>query len=376
MRLLGVEGADLPRAVRRVARRDEGARTPRSRRDYARIAQLALGEEETFLRTLAAGTTDPRRRGRASHEGRRRAAARGRHRVPAARHLRLPDRPHARDGRGGRPHGRPRRVRRAHDRAAHAREGRREVQEDGARRPLGLRRLPRQGETVFTGYDRPARPSRRVLGLIVDGRSVDQSPSPGRHRRGHPRRDVALRRVRRPGGRPGPHRRRRASSSRCSTCRSPSRASSATRCRSRSGEVGVGRCPRRASSTRTTAAARTQAHSGTHLIHAALRQVLGPNAHQSGSYNKAGYLRLDFAWNQALSAETRSEIEEIANNADPRQPRGRHPRDAARRGEGARRDGAVRREVRRRRAHRRHRRPVVARALRGHARRRPAPRSA
>jgi alanyl-tRNA synthetase len=57
----------------------------------------------------------------------------------------------------------------------------------------------------------------------------------------------------------------------------------------------------------------TQAHSATHLIHAALRQVLGPQAHQSGSYNKAGYMRLDFSWNQALSPSTRSEIEEIAN---------------------------------------------------------------
>jgi alanyl-tRNA synthetase len=59
----------------------------------------------------------------------------------------------------------------------------------------------------------------------------------------------------------------------------------------------------------------TQAHSATHLVHAALRQVLGPEAHQAGSYNTAGYLRLDFNWNQALSPETRSEIEEISNNA-------------------------------------------------------------
>ena len=58
-----------------------------------------------------------------------------------------------------------------------------------------------------------------------------------------------------------------------------------------------------------------QAHSGTHVVHAALRQVLGPSALQSGSYNKPGYLRLDFAWNQALSPETRSEIEEVANLA-------------------------------------------------------------
>jgi len=59
----------------------------------------------------------------------------------------------------------------------------------------------------------------------------------------------------------------------------------------------------------------TQAHSGTHILHAALREVLGPAAHQSGSYNKAGYFRLDFTWNQGLSTETRSEIEDISNRA-------------------------------------------------------------
>ena len=58
-----------------------------------------------------------------------------------------------------------------------------------------------------------------------------------------------------------------------------------------------------------------QGHSGTHVVHAALRQVLGPNALQSGSYNKPGYLRLDFAWTNALSPETRSEIEEVSNLA-------------------------------------------------------------
>jgi alanyl-tRNA synthetase len=58
-----------------------------------------------------------------------------------------------------------------------------------------------------------------------------------------------------------------------------------------------------------------QAHSGTHVVHAALRQVLGPTALQSGSYNKPGYLRLDFAWSSALDQATRSEIEEVANIA-------------------------------------------------------------
>jgi alanyl-tRNA synthetase len=58
-----------------------------------------------------------------------------------------------------------------------------------------------------------------------------------------------------------------------------------------------------------------QGHSGTHVVHAALRQVLGPKALQSGSYNKPGYLRLDFAWTGGLSPETRSEIEEVSNLA-------------------------------------------------------------
>ena len=58
-----------------------------------------------------------------------------------------------------------------------------------------------------------------------------------------------------------------------------------------------------------------QAHSATHILHAALRQVLGPTALQAGSYNKPGYLRLDFAWPEQLSPETRSEVEEVANLA-------------------------------------------------------------
>jgi alanyl-tRNA synthetase len=58
-----------------------------------------------------------------------------------------------------------------------------------------------------------------------------------------------------------------------------------------------------------------QAHSATHVVHAALRQVLGPNALQSGSYNRPGYMRLDFAWGEALSESTKSEIEEVSNLA-------------------------------------------------------------
>ena len=81
-----------------------------------------------------------------------------------------------------------------------------------------------------------------------------------------------------------------------------------------SGEVGVGDAATSVVDPLYRHAA-AQAHSATHLIHAALRQTLGPEAHQSGSFNKAGYMRLDFSWNQGLSHETRSEVEEIANNA-------------------------------------------------------------
>ena len=59
----------------------------------------------------------------------------------------------------------------------------------------------------------------------------------------------------------------------------------------------------------------TQAHSATHIIHAALREVLGESAHQAGSYNKAGYMRLDFTHSDALSTATKTEIEEISNLA-------------------------------------------------------------
>ena len=82
----------------------------------------------------------------------------------------------------------------------------------------------------------------------------------------------------------------------------------------RSGEVGVGSKV----STQVSADWRlgaAQAHSATHVMHAALRQVLGPSALQSGSYNKPGYMRLDFSWNESLSQIVKTEIEEVANLA-------------------------------------------------------------
>ena len=58
-----------------------------------------------------------------------------------------------------------------------------------------------------------------------------------------------------------------------------------------------------------------QAHSGTHVVHAALREVLGPTALQSGSYNRPGYLRLDFGWAGGLSQPQMHDVEEASNRA-------------------------------------------------------------
>ncbi len=59
----------------------------------------------------------------------------------------------------------------------------------------------------------------------------------------------------------------------------------------------------------------TQAHSATHVIHAVLRQILGPTAVQAGSYNKPGYLRFDFHSNIGLTKAMRQELEGRSNEA-------------------------------------------------------------
>ncbi|MBM7050489.1 alanine--tRNA ligase [Rothia sp. ZJ1223] len=58
-----------------------------------------------------------------------------------------------------------------------------------------------------------------------------------------------------------------------------------------------------------------KAHSATHIVHAALHQILGNEATQRGSFNKEGYLRFDFAWNEGLSESAKQEVEELSNLA-------------------------------------------------------------
>ncbi|WIY83889.1 alanine--tRNA ligase [Propionimicrobium sp. PCR01-08-3] len=58
-----------------------------------------------------------------------------------------------------------------------------------------------------------------------------------------------------------------------------------------------------------------QAHSATHVLHAALRELVGSGATQAGSFNKPGYLRFDYSSTKGLSPELRAEIEERCNVA-------------------------------------------------------------
>jgi alanyl-tRNA synthetase len=58
-----------------------------------------------------------------------------------------------------------------------------------------------------------------------------------------------------------------------------------------------------------------QAHSATHVVHAVLRDLLGPTAVQAGSYNKPGYLRFDFSSTVALDEGLRQELEGRSNEA-------------------------------------------------------------
>ncbi len=59
----------------------------------------------------------------------------------------------------------------------------------------------------------------------------------------------------------------------------------------------------------------TKLHTATHLLHAALRKVLGETVQQKGSNITAERLRFDFQYGEKMTAEQKAEVEKIVNEA-------------------------------------------------------------
>ncbi|AAT88944.1 alanine--tRNA ligase [Leifsonia xyli subsp. xyli] len=309
MWLLGVEAATFP-ALFPVSRDAMKAAYPEVETEFARTSQLAYAEEETFLRTLVAGTSildtavaNTQKAGKRELAGDTAFLLHDTYGFPIDLTLEMAEEAGLSVDRA------------AFDTLMADQRARAKADAKAKKTALadlsvysGLRAL---GETVFTGYTELETES-SVLGLIIDGHSANKAVE-GQVA------EVIL-------GATALYAEAGGQDADTGTIvgpgyvldvldvQKPVRGLVSHRVLVRSGEVGVG-VPATSLVDADYRRGAKQAHSGTHIIHAALRQVLGSNAHQSGSYNKAGYLRLDFSWNQALSPETRSEIEEISNSA-------------------------------------------------------------
>ncbi len=309
MRLLGVDTATFPELL--PASRDAmKAAYPEVEADYARIGRLAYAEEEAFLGTLESGTSildvavdKVRKAGSSTIEGAVAFQLHDTFGFPIDLTLEMAEEAGL-----------------TVDRVAFdtlMAEQRDRAKADARARKTHLadlsvyRDFRASGETVFTGYEFLDTDS-TVLGIIVGGLSVQRAVA------GEIAEVILAETSLYPesGGQEADAGRIVGAGFELEVLdvQRPVKGLISHKVEVLTGEVGVGEGATSVVDPEWRRGA-TQAHSATHVIHAALREVLGPQAHQAGSYNKAGYMRLDFNWNQALSPATRSEIEELSNTA-------------------------------------------------------------
>ena len=309
MRLLGVEDATFP-ALFPASRHAMKAAYPEVDSGYDRIGRLAYAEEETFLGTLASGTTildvaveKVRKTGGSQLAGDVAFRLHDTFGFPIDLTMEMAEEAGLKVDRT------------AFENLMAEQRGRAKADARAKKTLLadlsvysGFRAA---GETVFTGYEFLETDS-TILGIVVGGESVTSA------RAGDIAEVILAETALYPesGGQEADAGRIVGSGFELDVLdvQRPVKGLISHKVEVSTGEVGVGDPARSVVDPQWRRGA-TQAHSATHLIHAALREVLGPQAHQAGSYNKAGYMRLDFNWNQALSPHTRSEIEERANSA-------------------------------------------------------------
>lgn len=309
MRLLGVERTCLPELL--PASRDAMKGTyPGVEADFARISRIAYAEEKAFQRTIVSGTArleEAVTESRAGHRPLSGADAFALHDTygfPIDLTLEMAAEAGLKVDETG--------FRALMDEQRHRAQADARQKKGGGHADLGLyNELRAAGETVFTGYAE-LRTESRVRGLLSGGAAVSSAgvgqdvelvldESPFYAEAGGQAADVGL--ITGDGF-----------VVEVLDVQRPVKGLSVHKAVVREGEINAAaRVLAAVDAPRRQAA--EQAHSGTHIVHAALHQILGPEALQRGSFNKAGYLRFDFAWGEGLSAAAKSEIEEVSNLA-------------------------------------------------------------
>ena len=309
MRLLGYHDASFPELF--AASRDAMSGSyPEVAKEFSRVSQLANAEEESFLRTLEAGTTivdvavtAGKEKGETQLSGDTAFVLHDTYGFPIDLTLEMAAEAGLSVDRD------------AFD--ALMQQQRKRAKTDAkskktTRADLSVyTELRTHGETVFCGYDLLETES-SVVGIIVDGVSVDRAgagtvaevilaETPLYAESGGQVADVGV--LEGPGFQ-----------ATVTDVQRPVPGLTSHTVTVVTGEISVGSSVR-ASVDPVVRYEGARAHSATHLIHAALRDTLGPHATQAGSLNRAGYMRLDFSWNQALSEDAQQAIGEIANNA-------------------------------------------------------------